>query len=274
MCIRGVHFLRRQSRKPLVASARTAGHGLVPSTWGKSSPMKFNNVTGAHLDTNTAHYLHLKNSALTRRLAEDPAQDREINSRKGGGWGALFLSSSNVKRGKNERIERFHTLIQCYVIGREGTLSPPVQQPAALKVMVGNGKKQQQVTLVPPQGIPGKVSSDASLWVAASVYPCSCHSPTFLTPASVSINSWEGYQASFSFQGHFETLTTEIFLWFAEKGFPHCSCPWHIHTGGSAHTSPHLSWYSNTVLLVLQPLLSLSFRPQDALIAFHSRACL
>lgn len=66
--------------------------------------MKFNNVTGAHLDTNTAHYLHLKNSALTRRLAEDPAQDREINSRKGGG-GAEGLCFSRLPMLKGEKMK-------------------------------------------------------------------------------------------------------------------------------------------------------------------------
>lgn len=182
MCIWGVHFLRRQSRKPLVASARTAGHGLALSTWGKSSPMKFNNVTGAHLDTNTAHYLHLKNSALTRRLAEDPAQGRQMNSRKGGAEGLCFsrLPMLKGKKWKDWKISHFNSVL-CH--WERGNAVPTCTATCCSE---SDGRKWQKAAISDP-GSPSGYTWQSQL--RCLFVGCSISLPLFLPQSNFSNSS-------------------------------------------------------------------------------------
>lgn len=89
--IRGVHFLQRQSylcksgtiTKVPSGISEDSRASVIAERLGKIQPCRSLTVSlGLILDTNTARYLHLKNSALTRQLAEDPAQGSQMNARK------------------------------------------------------------------------------------------------------------------------------------------------------------------------------------------------
>lgn len=51
-------------------------------------------------------------------------------------------------------MERFYKLVQCYAVGRERTLCPPVQYPATMKGIVRNGKKAALSDCSLPKGEP------------------------------------------------------------------------------------------------------------------------
>lgn len=102
MHIQRMHFLVRQSlvcqggtfKKALRGISKDSRAQVSDEHLGKAQPGKSWTLS------NRAHYLHLKNSALTRRLAEHPAQGRQMNARKRKAWRALFDLTSNVKKGK------------------------------------------------------------------------------------------------------------------------------------------------------------------------------
>lgn len=91
---RGSHGKVGPSRKSSAASARTAGHRLLLRTWGNPALQQFNSVPWADLDIN-----RWKKSALRRRVADDPAQGSQRNSRRREAAG-LCLSHLPPLKGK------------------------------------------------------------------------------------------------------------------------------------------------------------------------------